>query len=110
MRNSLLTDLLSYGVQTIDENNGKYTFFLTTNIGNFVCPPLFDKSIPVGSLIVAKVMTKVVDSEPQFDIDVLVACNSSLKYPPPEYLVKNNIYWGELTNLGLYILPDEEPS
>lgn len=47
MNNSLLTGLLSYGVQTIGENNGKHTFLLLgSNVGEFVCPPLFDRSIP----------------------------------------------------------------
>ncbi len=59
MRNSLLADLLSYDVQLIDENNGKYTFLLVTSSGKIFCPPLFDRSIPVGSLIVAKVLTKL---------------------------------------------------
>lgn len=110
MNNSLLTGLLSYDVQIIDENNEKYTFLLATGLGDFICPPLFDRSIPVGSLIVAKVLTKFVGPEPQFDIALLVACNCSIKEPPPEFLAKNNIYWTELTNVGINIKPVGKPS
>ena len=80
MNDSLVTELLSFGVQTIGENDGKYTFLLLdSRVGEFVCPPLFDRSIPVGSVIVAKVFTKIVDSVPQYDTSVLVACNFSSK-------------------------------
>lgn len=109
MRNLLLTDLLSYGVQTIGENNGKYTFLLlTSDVGVYVCPPLFDQSITVGSFIVAKVFTGIVDSTPQYDTAVLVACNFSSKNKTSISYSKNNIFWEELTNVGLMIKPDNE--
>lgn len=79
-------------------------FFLATSHVNFVCPPLFDRSIPVGSFIVAKVFINDADSHPQFDTAVLVACNYSSEDKPPEFFAKNNIFWGELTNLGIDIM------
>lgn len=111
MNNSLVTELLSYGVQTIGENDGKYTFFiLDFDDSDFVCPPLFDRSIPVGSFIVAKVFTKIVDSIPQYETAVLVACNFSSKNPASVSYSKNNIFYGELTNVGVSIKPDSEPT
>lgn len=110
MNDSLVTELLSFGVQTIGENDGKYTFLLLDSRGGeFVCPPLFDRSIPVGSVIVAKVYTKIVDSVPQYDTSVLVACNFSSKKPTSISYSKNNIFWQELTNVDLIIKPDAEP-
>lgn len=111
MKNSLVTELLSFGVQTIGENDGKYTFLsLGSSLGEFVCPPLFDRSIPVGSVIVAKVFTKFVDSVPQYETAVLVACNFSSKNPSSVSCAKNNIFWAELTNLDIRIKPDNEPT
>lgn len=102
MNDSLVTELLSFGVQTIGENDGKYTFLLLdSRVGEFVCPPLFDRSIPVGSVIV--------DSVPQYDTSVLVACNFSSKKPTSISYSKNNIFWQELTNVDLIIKPDAEP-
>lgn len=111
MNNSLVTELLSFGVQTIGENDGKYTFLsLDLSVGEFVCPPLFDRSIPVGSVIVAKVFTKFVDSVPQYETAVLVACNFSSINPTSDGYAKNNIFRGELTNLDIRIKPDHKPT
>lgn len=106
MSNYLERELLSFGVQTINKNDGKYTFLLLgSNTGEFVCPALFDRSIPIGSVIVAKVFTEIVDTFSQYAVAVLVACNFSSKNSTPVSYAKNNIFWEELTNVGIMIKP-----
>lgn len=109
MRNQLLTQLLSCGVQTIGENNGKYTFYTeVSNTHKFICPPLFDASISVGSVIIVKV-ARVVGNSSNFELSVLVCCNasSSLGLATNDNEKRNNLMWRELTNADLKIHPSE---
>lgn len=106
MRNSFVTELLSIGIQTIGENNGKYTFFInlppaSVGFGNSL---LFDENISVGSVIIAKedADSNIIGSK--YRLAVFVCCNASLPIPINQMLVKNNRYWEELTDTGIAVV------
>lgn len=105
MNDSLVTELLSFGIQTLDENNGKYTFFTELTTTSFVCKQLFDVRIPVGSVIIAKVTKVASDGTTTRDLSVSVCCNASSSILLNKSYKFNNIQWRELTNVGLFILP-----
>lgn len=104
MNNSLVAQLLSFGVQTISENNGKYIFYSEVSLTNtFVCPPLFDVNISVGSVIIVKIMTGIVDSIPQYDLAVLMCCNDS---SPNKSYIEKNLIWEDFTSFDFRIMPN----
>lgn len=112
MNNSLVAQLLSFGVQTIDVKDGKYTFYSEVSQTNsFVCPPLFDVNISVGSVIIVKVLTGIVDSIPQYELSVLVCCNaSSPNLAPNKSYIKNNLIWNDITSFDFRIQPNDNPT
>lgn len=107
MRNSLLTDLLSLGINLIGENNGKYTFYTEVSFEysgySIKCPPLFDKTIPVGSVLIVKI-TRKTGGTSYIELAVLVCCNASSNIASIS-LRKNNLTWRDLTNVGFSIIP-----
>lgn len=103
INNMLREELLNYGIQTLDEDNGKYTFFteITRDI-NLVCPKLFDRSIAVGSVIIVR---KAVYAK--ISLAVFVACNASSAILLNKAYKYNNIQWRELTDSDFLILPGD---
>lgn len=109
MSNSFATELLSIGVQTIGENNGKYTLFrkLPPASVDFCGSLLFDERMPVGSVIIAKEDADSNITGSKCRLAVFVCCNASLPTPIDPMLVKNNRYWEELTDTGIAVVAQD---
>lgn len=91
-------ELLSDGIQVIDLNNGIYTFFTElSSVGNIRCNSLFNSSISVGSVFIARVQDK--------GLSILIACNASSSILTNNSYKMNNIQWREITDIGVAIVP-----
>nr|DAF18597.1 MAG TPA: hypothetical protein [Caudoviricetes sp.] len=104
MTDELKKALLEDNIQCIKENDGKFVFIRTrivaTSTGYFFpISSLFSREIPVGSILILKTL----ENETLKTL-VFVCCNASQKTVSQE-IVKNNLFWFEISLSSHYISP-----
>lgn len=109
MTDKLKKALLEDNIQCINEYDGKFVFLNTiAPMGNIplVFPSLFSREIPVGSIFITKVNIGN-DEVADIKTSVFVCCNASQYFKPYKYMVKNNLFWYEITDNDQYIYHKE---
>ena len=106
MTDELKKSLLKDNIQCISEYDGKFVLLSASiPMGNvpIVFKSLFSREIPVGSIFIIKadVGTDAVDIRRS----VFVCCNASQSFINKK-IVKNNLFWYEITNNYLVIVPE----
>ena len=68
-----------------------------------ILPVLFNNEIPVGSFLLAKVL-----SDNELKTLVFVCCNASSSHGRilPPIIVKSNLYWSEITNYDYFVIAE----
>ena len=107
MTNKLKKALLENNIQIIRVYDGKFVLLNTTvPMGDvpLVSKELFSREIPVGSIFIINVD---VGNDEVTDIrtSVFVCCNASQPLIDKK-LVKNNLFWYEITHNNQSILPN----
>ena len=107
MSDELKKALLENNIQILGVYDGKFVLLHTTiPIGNIplVFKELFSREIPVGSIFIIKVDV----GEDKIDIrrSVFVCCNASQSLINKK-MIKNNLYWYDITENNQVIVPNE---
>ena len=108
MTDELKKAFLENNIQIIRVYDGKFVLLNTTEpMGNvpLVFKELFSREIPVGSIFIINV--DVGDDEvTDIRTSVFVCCNASQSFINKK-MVKNNLFWYEITHNNQVIVPNE---
>lgn len=104
MTDELRKALLEDNIQCIKETDGKFVFIRAGTVDTtpgyfFPISSLFSREIPVGSILIVKIR----ENETLKTV-VFVCCNASQK-TVSSAIVKNNLFWFEISLSSHYISP-----